>query len=258
MNRSPAWSPHTHWTVDEELAGVAEVEHHFGAERIVDRDIDQRAARRHVAKADGIAVVGEMDFAHPDQRMPLFVAVAEIFFRCLGSAFVELPELSSVTSSGKLRWMTAEQKRRALLRIAFDARFVREFQADGIALDPANRALQARALAELKLDHVPKLRLEAAADHGAAARQVHDLDVMRLALVDEPSRSRRSGDGGRRRDDCPCAFPSAALARVPGASPAPSRCGFLSVTTSDRFVPAQDRRPEAVARGLDTHEATIA
>ena len=58
------------------LAGVAEVEIEFCAERIVDRAFDQRAMFGDVAQAHFLIVVREIDLAHPDERMAAFGAAA--------------------------------------------------------------------------------------------------------------------------------------------------------------------------------------
>src|SRR4029079_15660070 len=65
-----------------------------------------------------------------------------------------------------------------------ELRLVRKHQADGIAFDPTDSGFKARSVTELQLDQVPKLRREAAADHGSATREVHHLHWVRRALVD--------------------------------------------------------------------------
>ena len=62
----------------EMLTGIAKIEHDLGTQRIVDGDVYERAASGDIAKAHRVAVVRVVDLAFPDQRMALFIAIAEI------------------------------------------------------------------------------------------------------------------------------------------------------------------------------------
>ena len=131
----------------EELAGTAKVEHHFGAQRIVDCDIDQSPARRDIAQAHWIAVMREVDFALPDQagdasrrgcRDPLRPA------RSASSVGVSASKLDSLVGEAALDHL--EEQGRTFRRLTVDLRFVRELQAKSIALDPANSGIRGRVL----------------------------------------------------------------------------------------------------------------
>ena len=94
-------------------------------------------------------------------------------------------------------------------------------------------------------------------DHCAAAGEVHDLYVMRLALVD-----RRRGLAVQAMTVASAMVPLRASERGTLTRRAPRAHRHLAVLLrilvghhERRFDPAQDCRPEAVARGLDTHEA---
>src|SRR5438874_7435559 len=70
-------------------------------------------------------------------------------------------------------------------RRTIEARLMREFEADAVFTNPAYRAFDGAILAEVKLDPVPQLRLERAADHRAAAGEIDQLDGPLLTLVGE-------------------------------------------------------------------------
>ena len=61
----------------EMLTGIAKIEHDLGTQRVIDGDVDERAASGDIAKAHRIAVVRVVDLAFPDQRMALFIAIAD-------------------------------------------------------------------------------------------------------------------------------------------------------------------------------------
>jgi hypothetical protein len=130
-----------------------------------------------------------------------------------------------------------------------------ELEADAVALDPADGTMEAGAFAQLQLDDVPQPWSEAATDHCAAARQIHDLNVVGSVLVNYSS-----------------SFAAEAMA-IAAAMIAPPRFRARNLHAVERiavafakrilvghdqcgFDPVKDRRPEAVTRSLDTHEAT--
>src|SRR5207342_2710552 len=75
-----------------------------------------------------------------------------------------------------------EQQRVTGFWLAVNAGLMRKFQADAIFTDPAHGAFDFATLAQDQVDALPKLRPEAAAYHGAAARQVDELDLMLFAV----------------------------------------------------------------------------
>ena len=169
---------------DEILSRIAQVEKHFRAERIIDRDIDKGAACRHVADAHGVNVVSVENLALPNERMPFRVARSEVFFL----AFVLTEQqfrLFEADLVGEAALNDFQQERVALFGRAIELCFVREFQADATALDPDDGGLEPRSFAKAKFDHFPQVWLEIAADLRAAARQVQDLDAVRAAFADD-------------------------------------------------------------------------
>src|SRR4029453_18428821 len=126
--------------------------------------------------------MGVVDLALPDQGMPLLVAGPQILLRSVsGMALFELFECHLVR---KAALDDVEEDRSTFLRRALELRFVRELQPDASALYPADGTFDSGTFAKAQLDHVPKSRTEIAADHGSAAREVHNLDVARLAVVE--------------------------------------------------------------------------
>jgi hypothetical protein len=115
--------------------------------------------------------------------------------------------------------------------------------------------MEAGSFAQLQLDDVPQPWSEVATDHCAAARQIHDLNIVGSLLVNDDSRL------------------AAQAMPVASAVIAPTRFGARNLHAVERiavafakrilvghdkrwFDPVKDRRPEAVTRSLDTHEAT--
>src|SRR5690349_23339085 len=66
---------------------------------------------------------------------------------------------------------------RLLVGSAVDTRFMGEFEAEAVVAKPADHAFDGPVLAELKLDLVPQLETEVAADHRAAAGKIDKFDL---------------------------------------------------------------------------------
>ena len=126
VKRRPAWSPHVQLTVAKILAGIAQVEHHLGAQRIVDGDIDQRASlRRYCAGAPGCC--RERSGSRPSRSAGGAARRGRRDRRRRGSCLGELRSAgcvaASTASSGKLRRMTSSSSASRCFGRAVDAAF---------------------------------------------------------------------------------------------------------------------------------------
>jgi hypothetical protein len=132
---------------------------------------------------------------------------------------------------------------------------VREFQADAAVLDPDDGGLEPRSFAKAKFDHFPQVWLEIAADLRATARQVQDLDTVRVAFADDARGFAFEAMA------IACAMISAARLRTRNPHSVQGVVFALGarVLVSDNqwlLFAVKYGGTEAVTRGLDTHEAT--
>src|SRR6476660_78996 len=77
---------------------------------------------------------------------------------------------------GEVALNRVQQHGVALGGIATNLGLVSKFQADAVALDPADSAFDRTAVVQLQLDFLPELQWYVGADHRPAARQVDQVD----------------------------------------------------------------------------------
>ncbi len=188
--------------------------------------------------------------------MPLLFAGSEIFFdRLIG----ELGNRFRFELERRVRKAALDHREEhggALRRLAIDLGFVREFEADGIAFYPADGGFETEAFSKPEFDDVPQPGLETATDHRPAARQIHYLDVVRFALMEN-----------RRRFAAQAMAITAAVIAVAGlgsrnvhvAQCVALATGPRNLVRYDQWLAftTKDSGAETVTRGLDTHAATF-